>query len=119
MTATARAAGRPAKAAPPIGHGELHDSLVAANELARLKRVAKATGCTTQELATDSGKGVDLPRLLDAMRSRGYTVDEPKRPSQQLYLSRGLEVWTVDISICGTRATVAFRVPAPQKKSTN
>jgi len=120
MTAATRAPAGPAKKpTPPPGQGELHDSLIAANELARLARIAESTGCSTQELATESGKGIDLPRLFDAMRRRGYTVDDPKRPTQQLYLSRGLEVWTVDISICGTRATMAFYVPAPQKKSTN
>lgn len=95
-----------------FGSGHLHDALVAADDAARLYRAATETGCEPAELSADGGKTLDIERVLEAMHRRGYAVSAPIRPQSQT--QPGFTAWTVEITVQGVRATLAFFIPNSQ-----
>lgn len=100
--ATAR---RPA----PANSSDLSRALAAGKALASLQRFACSMDCNPLDLSVDGGKTLDLVRVLEVMRARGYTVEEPRRPQAQL--RHDVTTWLVGIEVSGVRATVAIAIP--------
>ena len=95
--------------APPRPH--LSDALAASQAVARVQTFALATGCAIEDLSIDQGKSLDLGRVLDAMRQRGYIIGELVRPQAQA--RRDVSAWTVTIGVRGVQVTLALYLPNP------
>lgn len=80
------------------GTGHLHQALEDARDLAELDRFCSAEACTRAEVSGD-GKRIDMLRVFDLMRSRGYTISPPVRPQTQL--KKGFTAWLVDVTLPG------------------
>jgi len=87
---------------------ELHAVLEAANNAARVTRVADATGCARDEITGADGC-VDPFMILSAMRTRGYVVGEPSIPKTQT--KPGYTAWKVAITFKDAAATLVFFTP--------
>jgi hypothetical protein len=99
-----------------IGTGDLHKALEESKERARLAkererltRFCEHTGCAVDQVSVD-GIHLDMPRTLDTMRSRGYTVGDPQRPKIQRH--PGFTTWWVSIEIpAGPALALSFFTP--------
>ncbi|MET3134975.1 acetolactate synthase regulatory subunit [Oxalobacteraceae bacterium GrIS 1.11] len=83
-------------------------ALNALNAAGKLRAFADATGCDPLELSADDGKSLDLLRVLDAMRKRGYTVGVPVKPQAPQHC--GHTIWLVTVSMRGARVTLRFQI---------
>ena len=112
-----------ARHAAPLGTGHLHDALEGARDLAALNAFCAAQACTPAEVSSD-GRRLDMLRIFDLMRSRGYDVSQPVRPQHQP--RKGFTAWLVHIRMPGAELDMGFYTqdpvaPArtsPRKKST-
>jgi hypothetical protein len=101
----------PAVKTAPTRANPLHDALVDADAKARLQASARSIGCDPIDISAD-GQHVDMPRMLDLMRRRGYEVGALVRPPHQPHIKAGLVTWTVAVGLPGARLTLAFFEPA-------
>jgi hypothetical protein len=85
---------RPKQAAAPLGTGQLHQALEESQDRSKLKAFCAAVGCTAAEASSD-GAHLDILRVLDVMRVRGYQVSAPIKPPHQP--RRDLTTWLVDV----------------------
>jgi hypothetical protein len=99
MTAAtaARAPNARARTTPP-GTGHLHQALEDARDRDTLHRFCSANVCTPAEVSSD-GKRLDVLRVFDLMRSRGYAVSPPVRNQHQA--KKGFTAWLVDVTLPG------------------
>ena len=104
---------KPAATHAPLGSGDLHAALAAADASARLASFARTVGCDPLDLSADQGKSLDILRIISVMRGRGYTIADPVRPQQQL--ARGMTTWLLAISFGGCSATLGFHLPLAPK----
>lgn len=93
MSATA-ARSRPTPA--PIGTGQLHQALVVQRDLSKLQDFCAAVHCTHAEASSD-GVHLDILRVLDLMRQRGYKASAPIKAQHQP--RRDLTTWLVDVKL--------------------
>jgi hypothetical protein len=91
----------------PLGTGHLHQALEDARDLASLQQFCSAHVCTPAEVSSD-GKRLDMLRVFDLMRSRGYQVSPPARSQHQP--KKGFTAWLVDVVLpgAGVRLTLRF-----------
>jgi hypothetical protein len=82
----------------PLGTGHLHQVLEDARDLASLQQFCSAHVCTPAEVSAD-GKRLDMLRVFDLMRSRGYQVSPPARSQHQP--KKGFTAWLVDVVLPG------------------
>jgi hypothetical protein len=87
---------RPKPVGAPIGTGHLHQALENARDLSKLKQFCAAVDCTAAEASSD-GVHLDVLRVPDLMRSRGYKASAPiKAPHQP---RRDLTTWLIDVTL--------------------
>lgn len=87
----------------------LHQALEDARDLATLQAFCSAHACTSKDVSGDD-KRLDMLRVFDLMRSRGYGVSKPVRPQAQP--RKGYTVWVVEVSLPdGPTAQLAFYTP--------
>lgn len=101
--ATAIARKRPAAA--PLGTGALHQALEASSAAAAMQSLCQSTGMRPDEVSSD-GVHLDVLRVFDAFRSRGYQVGQPQRPQHQP--KKGLTAWWVHVRIAGAEFALGF-----------
>ena len=101
-----------ATASRPTDNSHLSQALAASTAAAKLRSFCKTTGCDPLDLSADGGKSLDLLRVLEAMRKRGYDVGTPVKPQAQL--TRGHTTWLVTIAVAGVRAVLAVPIPLEQ-----
>lgn len=94
MSAAATAT-RPARTAP-IGSGHLHNALEDARDRTKLHAFCAAIGCGPADASSD-GVRVDMLRVFETMRRRGYTVSQPTRPQAQL--RKDVTTWLVNVTL--------------------
>lgn len=105
----------------PPGRGDLHAALVASSATAGLSILARNLGCDRADISTPDGKQVDLQRahqwIHERMRSHGYLVEQPVKPTEQPKLRQGFITWTVQITLpnAGPTLTLAYLLPATAK----
>jgi hypothetical protein len=87
---------RPKKAAAPIGTGQLHQALVVQRDLSKLQDFCAAVRCTHAEASSDNVH-LDILRVLDLMRQRGYQASAPIKASHQP--RRDLTTWLVEVAL--------------------
>jgi hypothetical protein len=87
---------RPNPTAAPIGTGALHRALEESQDRLKLKAFCAAVGCTAAEASSD-GVHLDILRVLDVMRLRGYQASAPVKPTHQP--RRDLTTWLVDVTL--------------------
>lgn len=87
---------RPKPAAAPIGTGHLHKALEDSRDHARLDDFCSSMRCSPADVSAD-GIHLDILRVLDLMRARGYQVGAPIKPQQQP--RRELTTWLVDVTL--------------------
>jgi hypothetical protein len=93
----------------PPGTGVLSHALEDARDLGRLNDFCSAHVCTTDQVSAD-GKRLDMLKVFDLMRERGYQVSTPTKPQQQL--RKGHTTWTVDVTLPkGAAVSLAFCTP--------
>lgn len=92
-----RAPNARARSTPP-GTGELHRALEDSRDRAQLQAFCSAHVCTPAEVSSD-GKRLDILRVLDLLRSRGYQVTAPARAQHQP--KHGFTKWLVDVTLPG------------------
>ena len=92
---TTATATRPARTAP-IGSGHLHGALEDARDRAKLQAFCHAIGCTAADASSD-GVRVDMLRVFEVMRRRGYSVSEPTRPQAQRL--KGATTWLSNVTL--------------------
>jgi hypothetical protein len=93
----------------PPGTGELAHALEDARDLGRLNAFCSAHVCTPAQVSAD-GKRLDMLKVFDLMRTRGYQVSEPARPQQQL--RKGHTTWLVEVRLPGgVGVTLSFSTP--------
>lgn len=80
----------------PIGTGHLHKALEDSRDHAKLDEFCAAVGCTPAEASSD-GVHLDILHVFDLMRSRGYKVSAPIKPTHQP--RPGLTTWLVDATL--------------------
>lgn len=97
---------------PPSDNSPLSQVLAASSATAKLSSFCQFTGCDPLDLSADDGKSLDLLRVLEAMRKRGYEVTTPVKPQAQL--TRGHTTWLVTICIAGARVVLAVPIPLEQ-----
>lgn len=101
--ATAARSGKPT--ASPLGTGALHQALEASTKSAALAAFCRNTGTQPGEVSAD-GISLDILRVFDAMRARGYQVSEPQRPQHQP--KKGLTAWWVHVGMPGAEFALGF-----------
>lgn len=96
--------------APRIGAGPAHCALEDARDLANLNALCRAVACKSADVSSD-GIRIDMLRVFDTMRQRGYLVSDPRRP--QLQRRHGRTTWLVDVTLPadGPSFTWAFETP--------
>lgn len=101
----------------PLGCGDLHLALAAQEAAAHLSRFARDVGCSPSDISTPDGKGIDILRVFDVMRARGYLVDTPIKPQAQPRRHEGLTTWTVKITLpnSGPSLMLGFYEPVAPK----
>jgi hypothetical protein len=107
-TATATRAPSVKTRAKPIGSGDLHRALEESRDLAALHAFCRANVCTAADVSSD-GKRLDMLRVFDLMRTRGYTVSAPVKPQQQP--KKGLTAWYVHVGTAGAQFDLGFYTP--------
>lgn len=99
-------------ATKPLAHDRhLSQALAASAALARLQHLAKSVRCPPADLSSDGGHSIDMLRLLDVMRARGYHIDPPVMATAQpdpLHT-----IWLVKI-VVPTGVGVRLGVPLPR-----
>ncbi len=109
MPTTAVRANTRAHHTTPPGTGVLHHALEDARDLGRLNAFCCAHVCTVGQVSTD-GKRLDMLKVFDLMRARGYHVGEPTRP--QLQQRKGFTTWLVHVVLPDrTEVTLGFYTP--------
>lgn len=93
MTTTAT---RARHAIAPIGTGQLHQALVVQRDLSKLQDFCSEVRCTHAEASAD-GIHLDILRVLDLMRRRGYQASAPIKAQHQP--RRDLTTWLVDVTL--------------------
>ncbi|HEY9147037.1 MAG TPA: hypothetical protein VIN36_10165 [Thiobacillus sp.] len=96
-----------ARTTPP-GTGHLHQALEDARDLAALRAFCQAHNCAPEAVSGD-GVRLDILRVFDLMRSRGYEVSPPKRPQHQP--KKGFTAWLVRIRTAGAEFDMGFFTP--------
>jgi hypothetical protein len=94
--------------ATPLGTGELHCALEAARDLAALNAFCASMGCSPTDVSTDC-RQLDLPRVFDLMRARGYDVSQPARAPLQP--RPGFTGWLAHIRVPGAEFDIGFYTP--------
>ena len=99
-------------ATKPLAHNRhLSQALAASAALARLQHLAKSVRCPPADLSSDGGHSIDMLRLLDVMRARGYHIDPPVMATAQpdpLHT-----IWLIKI-VVPTGVGVRLGVPLPR-----
>jgi hypothetical protein len=80
----------------PIGSGILHHALEEARDRANLQAFCHAVGCAPADASSD-GIHVDMPRVFEIMRQRGYTVGQPAHAPCQV--RKGRTIWHVAVTL--------------------
>lgn len=88
-----------------LGTGQLHQALAASDALAALQSFCRATGARPEEVSSD-GTTLDVLRVFDAMRTRGYEVSKPHRPQHQP--KKGFTAWWVHVRKSGAEFALGF-----------
>lgn len=101
---------RPKPAAPPIGTGHLHQALEQSCASAKLKAFCTAVDCTAAEASAD-GVHLDILRVLDLMRQRGYQASAPSKPQHQP--RRDLTTWLVDVTLPNHGPSLQLAIVTP------
>jgi hypothetical protein len=106
-TATATRAPSVKTRAKPLGSGDLHQALEESRDLAKLHAFCRANVCTASDVSSD-GKRLDMLRVFDLMRTRGYAVSPPTKASHQP--KKGFTAWLVAVALPGpgARFTLGF-----------
>lgn len=106
---SATAAARGAHAAP-LGTGHLHRALEDARDLANLQSFCRALTCAAADVSSD-GIHLDVLRVLDVMRQRGYGVGRPAPAPCQV--RKGRTIWHVSVTLPagGPSLTLGFYTP--------
>jgi hypothetical protein len=105
-TATAT---RPARTAP-IGSGHLHNVLEDARDRAQLAAFCAGVGCTLADASSD-GVHVDMLRVFEVMRRRGYSVSQPTRPQAQQHTNVTTWLASVTLPAGGPSFVLGFSTP--------
>lgn len=101
------------KTAPPKartttpGTGELSQALEEARDRETLSRFCSAHVCTPSEVS-NGGNRLDMPRVLQLMRARGYDVSSPTKPQHQPKARQGLTAWIVHIRLPRAEFDIGF-----------
>lgn len=99
-------------AAKPQAHDQhLSKALAAAATLARLQHLATSIRCAPADLSSDGGRSIDILRVLDVMRARGYHIDPPVIAKTQPQPQH--TVWLLDV-VVPSGAGVRLAVPLPR-----
>jgi len=93
-----------------LGTGHLHDALEGARDLAALNAFCATQACAPAEVSVD-GRRLDMLRIFDLMRARGYDVADPVRPQHQP--RKGFTGWIVHVRMPGAELDLAFYTPDP------
>jgi hypothetical protein len=101
---------RPKQAAAPIGTGHLHKALEDSRDHARLDDFCATMDCTAADVSAD-GIHLDILRVLDVMRGRGYQVSAPLKPPHQP--RRDLTTWLVDVTLPNNGPTLRLAFVTP------
>lgn len=101
VVAPARAKSPPA----PIGTGALHQALEASSAAVALQSFCENTGMRPDEVSAD-GVHLDVLRVFDALRARGYQVGQPQRPQHQP--KKGFTAWWVHVRKAGVEFALGF-----------
>lgn len=96
--------------AAPIGTGPLHCALEDARDRAYLQDLWRAVACERADVSSD-GIRIDMLRVFDLMRQRGYLVSEPRRP--QLQRRQGRSTWLVDVTLPAGGASFVWAFETP------
>lgn len=102
---SAAIASRTKPAAVPLGTGELHQALEAAGKAAALHDFCRATGTSVDEVSSD-GISLDVLRIFDAMRTRGFELAKPRWLQHQA--KKGFTAWGVHVRKSGVEFDLAF-----------
>jgi hypothetical protein len=96
--------------AAPIGTGALHCALEESRDRGHLQDLCRAVSCIAADVSSD-GIRIDMLRVFELMRERGYQVSEPRRPTTQR--RPGRTTWLVDVTLpaAGASFVWAFDVP--------
>lgn len=89
------------------GTGELSQALEEARDRETLRSFCSAHVCTPAEVSND-GKRLDMPRVLQLMRARGYDVSTPIKPQHQPKARQGLTAWIVHIRLPRAEFDIGF-----------
>ena len=89
----------------------LSQALAASTALARLQHLAKSVRCAPTDLSSDGGQSIDMLRLLDVMRARGYRIAPPVMATAQPNPLH--TIWLVNI-VVPTGVGVRLGVPLPR-----
>jgi hypothetical protein len=93
----------------PPGTGELHRALEDARDRASLSDFCSAHVCTPEEVSTD-GKRLDMLRVFDLMRARGYEISAPARAQHQPV--KGSTKWLTHVQLpTGQSFDMGFYTP--------
>lgn len=96
----------------PLAHDQLlSQALAAATTLARLQHLATSIRCAPADLSSDGGRSIDILRVLDVMRSRGYQIEQPVIAKVQPQPQH--TVWLLDV-VVPSGAGVRLAVPLPR-----
>lgn len=99
-------------ATKPLAHDQrLSQALAASAALARLQHLAKSVRCDPTDLSSDGGLSIDMLRLLEVMRARGYRIDPPVMATAQP--SPLHTIWLINI-VVPTGVGVRLGVPLPR-----
>lgn len=99
-------------ATKPQAHDQhLSQALAASAALARLQHLANSVRCSPAELSSDGGRSIDMLRLLDVMRARGYHIKQPVMAAAQPNPQH--TIWLVDV-VVPSGAGVRLGVPMPR-----
>ncbi len=96
--------------AAPIGRGHLHNALEEARDRAHLQDLCRAVSCSAADVSSDDIH-IDMLRVLDLMRQRGYLVSEPRRPTTQR--RHGRITWLVDVTLPAGAASFVWAFETP------
>lgn len=94
---------------PAGAHDSLSHVLAAANAAARLAAFAATVGCNPLDVSADEGKSLDLLKVIDVMRARGYTVSAPVKPQAQV--KPWHTTWVVSVDVKGCHVKLVFHIP--------
>ena len=100
-----REAPRSRTAIPRIGTGPLHQALATSEKTAALHSFCQATGTRPEEVSSD-GTSLDVLRVFDAMRTRGYEVSKPQCPQHQP--KKGFTAWWVHVRKANVEFALGF-----------